>query len=353
MAGMKQPRAPSPRIATTAIAIAALSIDLAGASAPVDFRIIPAGEFRSWDGRPSEVPAWICTEEDGRRVVAKLSARTRKSVIDYEHATLKVKTKPGKAPAAGWFDKAEWRPDGVWLIGVDWTALAAQEIADKSYRYVSPVLAYDKTTGHIESLLYAALTNDPGIDDLTDLAALAAEVFLDQPTQEDVQMDLLKKLLAALGLQESATETEALSAVAALKTNVASLSAQVDAPDPKKFVAVAALTALQTDFAALQGKYDALQVEVAGDKVEKLIAKGKADRKISPAIESWARDLGKSDLAALSAYLEKAPPVVPDGTQTGGKGGDGLAALSADQQKVCDMLGLDPEAYRQTLSAQA
>jgi hypothetical protein len=33
--------------------------------------------------------------------------------------------------------------------------------------------------------------------------------------------DLLKKLLAALGLQETATEAEALAAVAALKTNVA------------------------------------------------------------------------------------------------------------------------------------
>lgn len=352
MAAMPSPAHKSKQIA---VAIAALSVDLAAATAPTDFRVIPAGEFRAWDGRPSECPAWVCTEDDGRRIVAELAARTRKSVIDYEHATLKAKREAVKAPAAGWFERAEWRSDGLWLIGVAWTALAAREIADKAYRYISPVFSYDSASGRVRSLLHAALTNEPGLDNLTDLAALAAQVFLDQPNQEEVQMELLKKLLAALGLQETATETEALSAVAALKTNVASLAAQVTAPDPTKFAPIATLSALQTDYAALQGKYVALQAEVDGGKVEALIDQGKADGKIPPAMESWARDLGKKDLAALSAYLEKAPPVVkPGATQTGGQGGsEGTAALSAEQQKVCELLGVDPAAYKQSLSASA
>lgn len=329
-------------------------VDLA-VGAPTSFRIIPAGEFRAVDGRPAECAAWVCLEEDGRRIVAELNARTSPRVIDYEHATLRAKATGGKAPAAGWFKAAEWRPDGVWLVDVDWTALAAQEIADKTYRLVSPVFSYDPQTGRVQQLLHAALTNDPGLDGLTDLAALAADFFQPPTTPED-SMDLLKKLLAALGLQETATETEALAAVAGLKTNVAALTAQVATPDPAKFVPIATLTALQGEHAGLQTKLVALQAEVDGGKLDKIVADGLAAGKITPATESAMREIGKQSLAQLSSLLEKLPAVAKPGeTQTGGAGAGGgtLAALSADQKKVCELLGVSEADYQKTLSASA
>lgn len=345
-----------PKTNPVKLALASLSVELNAASgAPVDFRIIPVGEFRSWDGRPFECAAWVCNEEDGRRVVADLNARQSPRVIDYEHATLHAKKTGAKAPAAGWFKSAEWRDDGVWLIGVDWTALAAKEIADKSYRFVSPVFSYDEATGHVQLLLLAALTNDPGLDGLTDLAALAAELFL-PPTTNPLEIsmnELLKKLLAALGLQETATEAEALSAVASLKSNVAALSAQVAAPDLSKFVPIATLTALQGEHASLQTKLTALSAEVSGGKLDKVVSDGLAAGKLTPATEAWARDLGKSNLAQLSAFIEAAPVVVKPGeTQSGGKGdGSAVAALSADQKKVCELLGLSEADYQKSLSA--
>lgn len=337
-------------------AIASLGVDLGTAgAAPVDFRIIPAGEFRSWDGRPAECAAWICTEEDGRRIVAELLARQSPRVIDYEHATLRAKTEGIKAPAAGWFKTAEWRADGVWLIGVDWTALAAQEIADKAYRFVSPVFSYNPTSGRVGSLLYAALTNDPGLDGLTDLAALAAELLLLPPTNplENSMNELLKKLLAALGLQETATEAEALSAVAGLKTNVASLSAQVAAPDPAKFVPIATLSALQGEHATLQGQLAALSAELNGGKLDKVVADGLAAGKLTPATEAWARDLGKKDIAALSAFIAAAPVVVKPGeTQTNGQGGQGgNDALTAAELAVCSATGVAPAEFLKTKQA--
>lgn len=343
------------RSALFAIAIAALGVELASAQPPADFRIIPAGEFRSWDGRPTECAAWVCTEEDGQRIVADLNARTSPRVIDYEHATLHAKKAGSAAPAAGWFKSAEWRADGVWLIGVDWTALAAQRISDKEYRFVSPVFSYDPKSGRVQQLLHAALTNDPGLDGLTDLAALAAEFFTPPTTPEDSMNELLKKLLAALGLQETATEAEALSAVANLKTNVASLSAQVAAPDPAKFVPIATLSALQGEHAELQGKMAALQAEVSGGKLDKIIADGLAAGKLTPATEAWARDLGKANLAQLSAFIEAAPVIAKPGeTQSGGAGnGSGTAALSADQKRVCELLGVSEADYQKTLSASA
>lgn len=344
--------------ATLSLAIAALGIDLASGAVPADVRLLPAGEFRSVDGRPAECAAWLCTDEDGARLVAEAAARTSPQVIDYEHATLHAKKTGSKALAAGWFKALEWRPgDGLWAVGVDWTAAAAQEIAGKQMRFISPVFSYDPKTGRIQKLFHAALTNDPGLDGLTDLAALAADFFLPAPNHppEDSMNELLKALLAALGLQESATEAEALAAVDGLKTNVAALTAQVAAPDPAKFVPVATLTALQGENATLQGQLAALTAEVEGGKLDKIVADGLAAGKLTPATEAWARDLGKKDVAALSAFLAAAPVIVkPGGTQSGGSGGGGATvALSADQKRVCELLGVSEADYQKTLQASA
>lgn len=319
------------------LAVAALGVELSAGAAPVDFRIIPAGEFRSWDGRPTEVAAWVCTEEDGRRIVAELNARSSPRVIDYEHATLHAKKTGVKAPAAGWFHQAEWRADGVWLIGVDWTALAAQEIEDKAYRFVSPVFSYSPKTGRVISLLHAALVNDPALDGLTDLAALAASFFLDQPTEVSaVNEELLEQLRWLLNLPVGTTAEEVATHLSKLVTQlrgegaaaasfdlagylsgqreqIAMLSAQVATPDPAKFVPVATLSALQGEHVELQGRLAALSAEIEGGKLDKIIAAGREVGKLTPATEAWARDLGKKDIAELSAFLAAAPVVVQPG----------------------------------------
>lgn len=344
-----------PANSAQAVAVAALVVEFSGDVAPTEFRIIPAGEFRSWDGRPTECAAWLCTKEDGERIIADVASAERNRVVDYEHATLHAQKTGAKAPAAGWFKSLEWRDGdkpGVWVVGADWTKLAAQEIADKAYRYISPVFSYDKQTGHVLQLLHAALTNHPGLDGLTDLAALAAELLLPANPPEN-SMTLLQKLLAAIGLQETATEAEALAAVANLKTNVATLTAQAVAPDPARFVPVATLSALQGEHASLQEKFVALQAEIDAGKLDQVIADGKAAGKLTPATEAWARDLGKKDLASLSAYLESAPVVCKPGSiqSDGQERVQGTAALSADQMKVCELLGVAPADFQQTLSA--
>lgn len=341
-----------PRLPSVALAIAALGVELS-AGAPADVRLIPAGKFRAVDGRPAECAAWQCLDEDGQRLVAEAAARTSPQVIDYEHATLHAKKAGSKAPAAGWFKALEWRPgDGLWAIGVDWTALAAQDIASKAYRFISPVFSYDPATGRVQKLFHAALTNDPGLDGLTDLAALfvnlAADLLLPPTHPLETAMDLLNKLLAALGLAASVTEAEALAAVASLKTNVAALSAQVSAPDPAKFVPIATLAALQGEHAGLQGQLVALQAEVSGGKLDKMIADGLAAGKLTPATKTWARDLGQVNLASLSAFIAAAPVVVKPGeTQSGGQGkaGTATATLTAEQNTVAAALGLTLEQY--------
>lgn len=330
--------------ASLALAIAALGVELAAGAVPADVRLIPAGEFRAWDGRPTECAAWVCTDEDGARLVAEAEARTSACVIDYEHATLHAKKTGAKAPAAGWYKQLEWRPgDGLWAIGVDWTALAAKDIADWSYRYISPVFSYDPKTGRVQKLFHAALTNDPGLDGLTDLAALAASLLLDQPSEEKPMDELLERLQWLLNLPVGATAEDVIAQLqklmdqlkgdgtaaasfdlsahlAAQAGQIVTLSAMVESPDPAKFVPVATMTALQAENSDLQSRFAALSAEIDGTKLDKLVVDALSAGKLTPATEAWARSLGKKDFAALAALIEVAPVVVkPGSTQTGGE----------------------------------
>lgn len=370
---------------TNPIALAALTVDIGAAASPTTFRLIPAGEFRARDGRPAECAAWVCTPEDGQRIVAALTAQADAAVIDYEHATLKSREAGNKAPAAGWFKTAEWRDDGLWLVNVDWTAAAAQMIADKEYRYLSPVFSYDQTTGRVLKVVMAALTNYAGIDGLTDLAALAAEVFetetleaspmneelmerlcwmLNMPvgsTVEDV-LAQLKKITDQLKAGGTATAANGFDLAAHLASSgeqIAALTAQVGAaPDPEKFVPLAVVAELRTANAALTAQVADLAAGGAVAALNTVIEGALASGKLTPAMEPWARELGGKNLAALTAFVDAAPAVVTPGTsQTGGTApsgsGTGVAALSADTKKICSQLGVSEAEYLATAQAEA
>ena len=341
-----------PRRAPLAHAIAALAVqiepDAAGAP-PSVVRMIPAGKFRSVDGRPADLPSWRLDAALAAPIVAASAARRSDYCIDYEHQTLLARENGKPAPAAGWYRDLEWREDGLYATDVRWTPAAAQMINALEYRYISPVFAYDRDTGDVRHLACAALVSNPGLDGLTDLSALAAQLLLLTIPKETVLNETLKKLLAALGLLDTATEAEALAAVAALKTHVAALSAHVSQPDPARYVPIATLSALQAEHADLQGRLAALGAEVNGGKLERLVSDAMAAGKLTPATEAWARELGKKDIDALAAFIAAAPVVLVLGqTQTGGQAAGGDGALSATELAVCSAMGLNPDDYRKT-----
>lgn len=319
-----------------------------------EIRLLPAGHFLPADGRKLDVPGWYIDGKIAQQVIARFNARNDDRVIDYEHQTILTEKNGKPAPAAGWFGALEWREgDGLYAVDVKWTDKAAAMIAANEYRYLSPVFAYDKK-GNVLAILHAALTNNPGLDGLTDLTAALTAHF--QQPEEETDMDL-KKLFAALGLAEDKTEADVLSAITALKAQadqveglngqIATLKAQ--APDPSKYVPAETVT-------ALQGQVAALTAQINGDQVERLVQEGLADGRILPAMEGWARDLGKKGVAELKAYLDNASPVAAlKGTQTGGKGGEGRkeGELDETQLAVCRQMGVDPEAYKKTMQAAA
>lgn len=299
--------------------VAALSVALTAGVAPTELRLLPLGHFKAADGsgRPAGIAAgWRLDAAIAARLVAAADARSSDYCIDFEHQTLLAAQNGQPAPAAGWFKQLEFRATGeapgLYATDVRWTPRAAALIAAGEYRYLSPVFSY-AADGAVQALGPAALTNNPGLDGLTDLAALSA--FFPQEEKP------MKELLKALGLPEAATEAEALAALTAFKAAHGSELAvlKAAAPDPAKYVGIAVLVATQGELATARTELVALKAEQQAVTVAALVAEAEAAGKITPATRAWALDLGKTHLAALTSYLAAAPVVIqPGGTQTGG-----------------------------------
>lgn len=342
-------------MASTHPRIAALSVDLVGPKAPSEFRLIPAGRFKSADGsgRPAGIPdGWLMTAALANRLIVAAALRANDYVIDYDHQTLYAEKNGQPAPAAGWFKSMEWRDgDGLYATGVRWTAAAAARIHAGEYRYISPMFLY-AADGSVIALLPTALTNNPGLDGLTDFYTAALSAYF---PQEESPM---KELLKALGLPETATEAEALAALSALRSahtgELAALSAK--APDPAQYVSVAVLSATQSELATTRAELVALKSTQHAAEVDKVVAAALTAGKLTPATEAWARELGQANLAALNTFITAAPVVVAPGkTQTGGDkpAGVGGASLTDAQLAVCKATGVAPEDFAKTLAAEA
>ena len=372
-----------------AVAIAACTFQLpVKADLPegaVLLQLTPAGEFRPNEGRELKPGAWRIDAASAQGVIQRFKARGKPAVIDYEHQTLHKEKNGLPAPAAGFMHELRWI-DGQGLFAVaDLTARARDLIAAGEYLYFSPVFEYDDKTGTVRAICMGALTNDPGISGMQPLSLVAAAsaAFLPQPPQELTVNPLLKALLAALGLPESTTEQAAIAALTAIgplqplqaRSQVATAAcnalqlpadasvdtvtaactnlrtAQTAAPDPAKFVPIESVTALQGQIAALSAR------QLDAD-LEAQIKPALADGRLLPALEGWARDLGKKDMAALTAYLGAAKPIAAlTGTQTGGippaTTATGDQQLRAEELAVCSAMGISPEAYRKAGAATA
>lgn len=336
------------------LSIAFLSVQL---TAGRELQLLPAGEFRARDGRPGKLGSWRIDAAIAAKLIALAAARQTPFVIDYEHQTLLAEKNGQPAPAAGWFKALEWRDGkGLYATDVEWTAKASAMIDAREYRFISPVFGYDSKTGAVIQLHHAALVNNPALDGMQELAGLAAAKFSATQTEQecDPMSEQLKKLLGLAADADDKSVEGAIAALTAKAGQVDSLTTEVAAlksasADPAKYVPIATMQSLQTQVADLSAKLNDKEV---GDLVSAALTAGK----LLPAQETWARELGKKDVAALKVYIETAQPVAAlGGTQTGGKapaGGDKDGLNDADLA-VCKQMGLDPEEFKKTKTAQA
>ena len=341
----------------TIIALSALLVDVSDSdSLPSEIKLVPSGEFRSArDNRPVGLAAWSLDEAGALKIIANFNALRTDFLIDYDHQTLSAKANGQPAPAAGWGGELQWRDDGLYAIRINWTKAALKAIADKEYRYISPVIQFDEQTGAVYGVPMAALTNYPALDNLNDLAAAAADLFLTQP-QETImdKNEITERLFYLLNLPLTTTTEDLLAELDKLKTMISQpdgtttgLSALLSVKpeiDFAKYVPIEVVHGLNARLAqlsstALSGELDAL------------IMKGQADGKIlGAAAEKWARDMGKGNIAALKAYLESTPAIAAlSGMQT--EKLKTATTLPGDNLAACQALGVDASDPVAALSA--
>ena len=351
------------------VALSAVMADI-GDSAPDEIKLLPCGAFRSTrDNRPTGLSAWTIDRSAAKAIIANQAALACKFLIDYDHQTLNAAGNGKPAPAAGWAAHLEWRDnDGLYATNIEWTEAALSAIAAKEFRYISPVITWDKNTGMITSVPMAALTNYPALDNLNDLAANAGELPDTELDSEDLTMalnQLLDKLRPVLGLANTATFDEAIAELDKLapltagastglsgklladQAQITALSAQsasIDV-DPAKFVPMAVYLESQTKLSALSGNTVDMQVEKA---IEEAVRSGKINGELQKA---HFTGVGKDNLATLQGLLASMPEIKAlTGLQSDGKKAaldqaqDALSGAATEQEKeVAKMLGLTTE----------
>ena len=316
-------------------------------------------QLAAQNGRPAPAAGWITslggvnatswrlTAQDAEAVIVHWQRTATPLMVDYEHQTQLAAQNGRPAPAAGWITSLEWEEGRGLFAGVDWTDKARAHIRAGEYRYISPVFAFDRQSGAVLRLICAALTNHPALDGMD--AASATFTPYEEPP--------MKQILAALGLPETADEAAALAALTTLRQERDSAKAQAEAaPDPQKFVAMATFSAVQKEAAQLRDELTKLKNEAQAAALKDDIEAALKDGRLTAATKGWAESLAKTAPDALKAYLAAQPPVQAlTGTQTGGRtpAGDkpGTAALTDEEQYVCDQLGMTAEEYRKAKGA--
>lgn len=306
--------------------------------APEVIHLLPFGNVTSSKGD------FKVDSESYRLMCRSMQSHGVDIVIDYEHQTLGG----GKAPAAGWIKELILTDTGI-DVRVEWTEEAAGYLKNKEYRYTSPVLLARSSDNKAVKLLSLALTNTPAIDGMFPIVS-SDDLYEDEGENE--AMDYLKKLCEMLGLPETASWDDVLSALTTLlqkceeqgqvvvnKMLAPLLGVETNADLPTVSAKILALTA-RTDFVPksqydeVKGKLDKLE----GDGLVELALK---DGKITPAQKGWAEQYVLTDREGFTKFLACAVPAVPMGEVQFAKAA--ATRLPSDTLLVCKNMGVSEE----------
>jgi phage I-like protein len=276
--------------------------DLAlGSGVPDWVQLFPMGEVQSRDGR-----AW--TLSDPQAVIRAFQAAAVDLPIDYEHAVDRPELAAGgPVRAAGWITELKADAQGLWGR-VDWTATAADMIAARQYRYLSPSFDYHKDTGEIVRLRGAGLVHRPGLH----LQALASEDTMppEMTAKPATEADLLPRIAEAMGLPADTAATDVLAMIGRIMKVLARLAGKPEggpaaelataamqaAPDPARYVPVETVQAMLAERNQSVATATAARAE---EKVADALRRGF----LSPAMKGWAMALCRSDEASFDAFL--------------------------------------------------
>lgn len=323
----------------------ALNVDLAGfKTAPEAVQLISAPDASGYvagrDGR-----CWVFDARAQQQVLNAFAGAGVELPIDWEHSTQYRAPNGEPAPAAAWIEGIELRDGALWGR-VSWTPRGAEQVANREYRYLSPVFDYEPATGRIVRLVSAGLVNKPNLP----LQALNQEAFA--MTRSTL---LAAAIVGGLGLSEDAADDAVAKAINALKADkdtAVALNAQ-QAPNLDRFVPRGDYDAMQAR--AVNAEQAIASRDAAAHKaaVDAAIESALSAGKITPATADYHRAAcaDASGLERFTAFVAAAPAIAAPSDLDGKKPTGAQTALNAEQQEACRLLGMSEADYRTALAA--
>ena len=315
-----------------------------------EIQLLPMGRFVAKDGRGP----WIVRDAAHAKQIIKASldhAGQSQIAIDYDHQLITTAKTGGVAPAAGWVTAMDVRDDGIWAK-VDWTPRAREQLAQREYRYLSPVFSAHRTTGAVHFIANAALTNVPALD----LQAVASR-------QESTTMndETALRIRALLGLGDGVNDAAVITAITNLTAAVIRMTGNMGgcsdgsgAGNPKSDTTACASTVPSVPSGVMAAMAHRLAVSEASameTNVQAMVRDGMRNGQVSPAMKDWALTTCRNDFEGFQQFLKVAPQIVrlsstsavPPLTKRDPNG------LSDNQLAVCRTLNLTPSAFAQNL----
>ncbi|WP_297323050.1 phage protease [uncultured Bartonella sp.] len=243
-------------------------------------QLVPAGRVETVDNRGP----FMAQNLNGiiETSFAEAKATSGSLPIDYNHSIDIAAPKGKPSPAAGWITKLEARNDGIWGLA-EWTPTAFNQIKDREYRFISPVLV-STSSNVIRAILRASLTNNPA---LTLVSLNSANKGLLK-----FMKDFLSTLRKTPGLDDTADET-------AIPEKVSSLTkVNQNSVDPAKYVPIEL-------FQNTVNELKRVHAGVTKESAEREVSAAIRDFKIFPFMREWAVELCTVNKPAFDAFLNK------------------------------------------------
>lgn len=317
---------------------------------PETVKLLPLGSVKSVSGN------FEVDQESFADIKSMFQNRGVDIVIDYEHQTLK----DVQAPAAGWIKDLFLEDDAI-VAKVEWTPPARKYLENKEYKYLSPVLQIRKRDHKAIVLHSAALTNTPAINEMYPIIN-SLSFKLDEGGSTN-NMDIIKKIAALLGLDESTPEEEVLQKLTDALKDAKQLQANAEAadkvvankticgllglqPGAKTEDAAAAIQVLKAPVSGTVSKaeFDALQLRLAKKDADEVVTMALKAGKLAAAQKDWALEYALKDPSGFAGFVEKAPQGVPVGElEYEIKANKAVGAPDEIELKVYKMLGVSSE----------
>lgn len=323
-------------------------------------RELPAGEVPEWIQIVPE--GKLIQGRDGRtftnntpdEIIAAFKENRGPIPLDFEHSSFHKARIGERSDATGWIEQLEIRNQGSIWARVDWTALGAEAVSSRKYRFVSPHFRRD-AAGNIQAILTVGLTNIPNFH----LSSLNQR---DDDRAKDKTMDP-KKLAKLLGLPETSTEEEICAAIEARGTTIEELNAKLTAPDPEKFVPRSDFDKVREELNTLSANFKKSEEVNEEELASRMVEDAMKAEKVTPGAKDYWVEIcqTKEGRVSFEKFLKTAPVVAPasnldnatppeGGESTNIITGEGSrpTKLSAAEESHCQANGLDAAEFLKT-----